>query len=355
MTKKHLATALLALALTSVCNAQYRISGNVPGLQDGTMYLEIKGKVTDSVKVEKGCFTIENRNVMEAPTYVHMRHSGNRWGCAFWMGNDNVDFTTANDIPVIKGSKTEDEYQEYCRTLEPVWNYGKQLKAQMKDNAKADSIMNIVKTRYQAMADSAFIVFAGKHPSSYITLNHIYNMRVMDKIPFKKLSRYVNMLTPGAFKGEQWQTLYELYEKDEVLEPGHPMPPFAMNDLYGKTVDLAAMKGKCVLLTLSRYGTKDYDADLMMRKRLYGKYAKKGLEMVDYAFNTDTVGVMKAPANMGLTWRFVTDFKDFDGPWLKEHAIDHITQNFLIDRNGIIVCRNLFGKELEKEIEKMFN
>jgi len=100
---------------------------------------------------------------------------------------------------------------------------------------------------------------------------------------------------------------------------------------------------------------KDYDADLPMRKQLYGKYAQKGLEMVDYAFNRDTVGVMKAPANMGLTWRFVTDFKDFDGPWLKEHAIDHITQNFLIDRNGIIVGRNLFGKDLEKEIEKMFN
>lgn len=355
MTKKHLATALLALASTSVCHAQYRISGNVPGLQDGTMYLEIMGKVADSAKVEKGCFTIESRNTIEAPTYVHIRHSCNCWGCAFWMGNDNVDFTTENDRPVVKGSKTEDEYKEYCRTLEPVWNYGKQLKAQLKDVAKTDSIMNIVNTRYKAMVDSAFTAFAVKHPSSYVTLNHIYNLRVMDKAPFKKLSRYVNMLTPGAFKGEQWRTFCELYEKDEALEPGHPMPPFAMNDLYGKTVDIAAMKGKCVLLTLSRYGVKDYDADLMMRKQLYGKYAKKGLEMVDYAFNTDTVGVMKAPANMGLTWRFVTDFKDFDGPWLKEHAIDHITQNFLIDRNGIIVGRNLFGKELEEEIEKMFN
>lgn len=347
--------ALLALASTNVCRAQYRICGNVPNLEDGTMYLEIRGKTADSAKVENGRFTIENKSAMEAPTYVHMRHSSNRWGCAFWMGNDNVDFTTVNDMPVVKGSKTQDEYGEYMQTMEPVWNYGRQLKEQTKDVTKYDSIMNIVETTYKALEDSTFMVFARKNPSSYITLNHIYNWRGLHKYPFKVYSEYAKVLTPGAFKGEQWRIFRETYEKDEALEPGHPMPPFAMNDLYGKTVDIAAMRGKYVLLTLSTYGVADYDADLLMRKQLYGKYSQKGLEMVDYSLSRDTVGVMKAPANMGLRWHFVTDLKGFDCPWLSEHAIDHITQNFLIDRNGIIIGRNLFGKDLEREIEKMFN
>ena len=69
----------------------------------------------------------------------------------------------------------------------------------------------------------------------------------------------------------------------------------------------------------------------------------------------ESVGVMKAPANMGLRWHFVTDLKGFYSPWLKEHGIDHITQNFLIDRNGMIIGRNLFGKDLEREINKLFN
>lgn len=343
------------MASAAIAHAQYRIYGHVPDLPDGTMYLEVTRGVKDSAKVEKCCFTIEGKTVLEAPTYVFMRHSSNRWQCAFWMGNDNIDFTTVNDMPVIKGSKTQDEYGEYQKVLDPVWDFGRQLKQKMSDVTKYDSIMNILNTVYQEKEDSAFMVFARKNPSSYISLNHIYNKRIMDKYPFERYSKMAKVLTPGAFKGKQWQTFCEHLAKDEALEPGHPMPAFAMNDLYGKSIDLATIKGKFVLFTISNYGIDDYNADLLLRKELYEKYSKQGLEMVDYSLSQDMIGVMKAPANMGLCWHFVTDLKGFGGPWLKEHAIDHITQNFLIDRNGTIIGRNLFGKDLEREIEKLFN
>ena len=343
------------MASVAIGHAQYKITGNVPDLPDGIMYLEIHGKKADSAKVENNRFTIVGKQALEAPEYVYMYHSNNNWRCFFWMGNDNIDFTTVNDLPVVKGSKTQDEYEEFQWTLGPVWDYGRGLKAQMSDVAKTDSIMGIVETVYKAKEDSAFVVFLRKNPSSYIALNHIYNKRGMDKIPFKEYNRYLDMLTPGAFKGRQWDVMRNWYEKDLALEPGHPMPAFAMNNLYGKCIDLAAMKGKYVLFTISNYGIADYDADLLLRKQLYDKYVEKGLEMVDYSLSQDRIGVMKAPANMGLRWHFVTDLKGFGGPWLGEHAIDHITQNFLIDRNGIIIGRNLFGEELEREIKKLFN
>lgn len=342
------------MASVAIAHAQYKIYGHVPDLPDGTMYLEVARGIKDSAKVENECFTIEGKTVLEAPTFVSMYHSTKNWGCAFWMGNDNIDFTTVNDMPVVKGSKTQDEYEEFQRTLEPVWNYGLQLKSQMKDIAKVDSILQIVETVYNEKEDSAFMVFARKNPSSYIALNHIYNKRVMDKYPFEKYSKMAEALTLEKFKGQQCSTFHELYEKDEALQPGHPMPPFAMNDLYGKSIDLAAMKGKYVLFTISSYGIDDYDVDLLLRKKLYEKYSRQGLDMVDYSLCSDIIGVMKAPANMGLRWHFVTDLKGFSGTWLGEHAIDHITQNFLIDRNGIIIGRNLFGKDLEREINKLF-
>lgn len=352
--KRHFILSLLAMASVAIAHAQYKINGNVPDLPDGTMYLEIRGKKVDSAKVERNCFTLVGKQELEAPEYVHMYHSNNNWRCFFWMGNDNIDFTTVNDMPVVKGSKTQDEYEEFQRTLEPVWNYGLQLKSQMKDIAKADSIMQIVETVYKEKEDSAFMVFARQNPSSYIALNHIYNKRAMDKYPFEKYSKMAEALTLDKFKGKQWRTFREMYEKDEALEPGHPMPAFEMNDLYGKSIDLAALKGKYVLFTISNYGIDDYNADLLLRKELYEKYSNQGLEMVDYSLSQDIIGVMKAPANMGLRWHFVTDLKGFSGSWLGEHAIDHITQNFLIDRNGTIVGRNLFGKDLEREINKLF-
>ena len=106
----------------------------------------------------------------------------------------------------------------------------------MKDIAKADSIMQIVETVYNEREDSAFMVFARKNPSSYIALNHIYNKRGMDKYPFERYSKMAEALTLDKFKGKQWRTFHEMYEKDEALEPGHPMPAFAMNDRNGTIV-----------------------------------------------------------------------------------------------------------------------
>lgn len=335
-------------------NAQYVINGHVDDIPDGYMKLHLGQGREDSTKVTNGCFTFKG-SYLEAPEYVMMRHTNYNWGCAFWLGNDTVDFTTVNDMPVVKGSKTEDEYKEFRRTLQPVWDSCMELKKQMdKDVSKYDSLMQIVNTTYKAAEDSAFADFVRRYPSSQVALNNIFNMRGMDKVPYSKYSKFLAMLTPGAFKGRQWKEMCEYAEKDLALEPGHLFPEFAMDDVYGKRISTADFKGKYVLLTLSNYGVKDYDADLQRRKMLYEKYHSKGLEMIDYSLSRDLVNVIKAPANMGLRWHFVTDYKSFDCPWLKEHAIDHITQNFLIAPDGMIIGRNLFGEELETEINNIF-
>ena len=335
--------------------AQYVINGHVDNIPDGYMKLHLGAGKQDSTKVTNGCFTFKGA-YLEAPEYVMMRHANYNWGCAFWIGNDTVDFTTVDDMPVVKGSKTEDEYKEFRRTLQPVWNRGLELKKQMdKDVSKYDSIMQIVNTTYKAAEDSAFADFVRRYPSSQVALNNIFNMRGMDKEPYSKYSKFLAMLTPGAFKGRQWKAMCEYAEKDLALEPGHAFPGFAMDDVYGKRISVEDFKGKYVLLTLSNYGVKDYDADLQRRKMLYEKYHSKGLEMIDYSLSSDLVNVIKAPANMGLRWHFVTDFKSFDSPWLKAHAIDHITRNFLISPEGVIIANDLFGTELEIEINNIFN
>lgn len=355
MNKRLLSTAVIAIVSMTACFAQYRIYGHVPNLEDGVMYLEYSGKDMDSARVEKGCFTIENKNGLEGANYVFMHHSSKRWQCAFWMGNDNIDFTTVDDMPVIKGSQTQDEYDIYRKTLEPVWNYGRELKKQMDDVTKYDSLMNIVNTTYKAMEDSVFMTFLKKYPKSYISLNHVYNMRTRDKYPYKKYIKFFNELDTIAFKGKQWRTLVDVRDRDYALEPGQPMPTFEMPDLYGKNINLVDFKGKYVFFTVSSYGVGDYNSDLKLRKKLYEKYTSKGLDMVDYMLNKDIIDVIKGPANMGLRWHFVTDLKGFEGKWIGDHEIDHITQNFLIDPKGVIIGRNLFGEDLEREINNIFD
>lgn len=259
------------------------------------------------------------------------------------------------DIDII-GSKTNDEYHEYCRVMEPVWTEGRKALGDMKKQASlSEKERQQIENAYHAKEDSVFMTFARRFPASYITLNHIYNKRGIDKYPFSVYSEMAKVFTPGAFEGDQWNTFMTLYNKDLALEPGHEFPSFSMNDVYGKQISLSDFKGKkYVLFTISSYGVSDYNADLKLRRELYGKYREKGLEMIDYLLAGDMINVLKPAANYDLKWHFVTDMKSWDNPWLKEHAIDHITQNFLIDKNGVIIAKNIFGDGLKREIDKLF-
>lgn len=334
--------------------AQYTIHAETEGLKDGMVYLEYRGQKQDSAVVAGGKLEIASPRHIEGVEYVHLTNNID-WGMAFWMGNDNVEITVKGKDCTIKGSKAQDDYDTYVSFMTPIWNEGRAISAQMtNDVAKYDSLQQIIDNKYKPREDSVFLEFARQHPASYITLNHIYNWRVMSKYPYERYKKGVDLLTPGAFEGEQWRVFQHLMACDLSMAPGHPFPALTLADVYGKPIDVQAFKGKYLLLTISSYGLSDYDTDLNLRRELYDKYHAQGLEMVDYQLCSDTIALMKAPANLGLRWHFVSDFKSWDNPWLKEHEIDHITQNFLIDPQGNIMARQLFAEDLRREIEKIF-
>lgn len=353
--KKYLFASALSLASLCAC-AQYKVTGRIEGLAEGMVYLQVHGKNADSTMVKDGCFQMAGKASLEAPTYVVMSDNKS-WMTAFWMGNDTVEVTgKVNEAAVVKGSPVEDEYQEYTRWMTPIWDEGRKLVAEIKEDASnGDSLIYQLDSVYRHKEDSVFMIFARKHPASYITLNHIYNWRVLNKYSFQRYSEYAKVLDAEAFKGEQWETFRQLYSHDHALQPGQPMPAFCMDDVYGKKIDLAQMKGKCLLFTISNYGVTDYMQDLALRRELYDKYRDQGLEMVDYVLSNDLLNIIKVAANYDAKWRFVTDLKGWNGPWLKDHSIDHITQNWLIGRDGTIVSRDLYGDNLRSEISKMFN
>ena len=352
---KILFTTALAASMALSAHAQYKITAHLDSIPDGVAYLQICGENVDSATVKDGNFVIVGKKPLKGVKYASITDN-KTWGMALWLGNENVTLKSnpsKRDIDII-GGKTQDEYEEYRRVMAPIWDEGRKA---LDDASKqtSEEERQRIEDSYHDKEDSVFMTFARRFPASYITVNHIYNKRVMDKYPFSKYSEMAKVFTPGAFEGEQWDTFMKIYNHDLELEPGRPFPAFSMNDVYGKNIDLADFKGKkVVLFTISNYVAPNYKDDFAVRRELYSKYRSKGLEMVDYSLAQEMVDVLKAVANYDLKWRFVTDLKGWRNPWLGAHEIDHITQNFLIDKNGVIIAKNVFGDDLKREIEKLF-
>lgn len=363
-TKKILFTALLMLAFVPMTSkAQYTITGYAEGLPDGLMYVERQGQKVDSTAIDKGSFIIKGMP-LDAPDYCNLMSKDHKFAYHLWIDNgDDIKLTAkmSNGEIHITGAKVEDEYQLYKKYMQPMWNKEQALKnkamAVLKQGHRDqyDALEAEFETKLKVEEDNLFMEFAKQYPSSYICLNHVYNCRGWSKYEFPRYDAMYKLLTPNAFKGRQWNAFMEIYNKDKNLQPGCNMPDISLSDVFGVTVSLSKYRGKYVLFTIGSAPLADYKAMLPIKEELYKKYGSAKLEIVDMMVEKDKDALLKVMANNNVAWTLLSDYKSWHSPILTMLGIDHICQNFLIDPQGKIIARNIFGNDLKDKVETMLH
>jgi hypothetical protein len=348
---------LLMLFAPVASKAQYTISGSVSGLSDGIIYIE-HGKNIDSAMVSDGAFVIKGAP-LDAPNYFTVFTKDTQFGMRLWIDNgDDIKLVgKKGEETQVSGSKVEEEYQLYIKHMQPMWDKERAFVKRAKEALKAghqDQYAAMEKefdTKIKVEEDSLFIEFAKAHPSSYISLNHIYNCRGLNKYYFPRYNAMLQCLDTTAFKGYQWDVLRQQYNKDKSMQPGEMMPDFTMPDVSGTPVSLSQYRGKYVLLTVGSSLLEDYKEMLPKKKELYKAYSPKKLEIVDILLDTSKDAPLKVMTNNDVMWTLLSDGKAWNSPVLEILGVDNICQNYLIDPQGKIVARNIFGNEMEKQVE----
>lgn len=132
---------------------------------------------------------------------------------------------------------------------------------------------------------------------------------------------------------------------------------FALPDVKGKKISTKT------IISGNRYTFIDFWASWCLPCRmqakalvpLYARYRTKGLGVIGVSLDTDAAAWKKAIEKDGYTWTNLADLKGFDSPVTKKYQIKAIPRNFLIDNKGVIVARDLHGKELEAKLMELFN
>lgn len=354
MIKKIMLAILTALPLAA--QAQSTIKGNIEGLKSAKIYLSIRGENVDSSLVDNGQFTL--KGTCPDVTYCLLQTDDGRWKYQFWLGpNDQVSITAKGNTGEILGAPEEDLYQLYCQAMNDIWNEEKAALAEADkaldagDQAGYDERRKYFETTLRLKEDSVFIAFAKQHPDAYAVMNHIYNCRVMEKYDYPRYYAMFQLLDKNAFKGQQWDTLLRLIETDRKTQPGNPFPATELTDVYDTKVSTANYKGKYLLVVFGQAVFKDYQAALPVMKELYNKYQSKGYEQLDIVFADNKESVIKIVSQNDIPWTVASDWKNWHTPLVRELGIDHLCQNFLLDKNGNIIARNVWGDDLRKAVE----
>lgn len=93
--------------------------------------------------------------------------------------------------------------------------------------------------------------------------------------------------------------------------------------------------------------------DLPNLKSIYGKYKNKGFEILGVSADSKKEALVNGINKFSISWENVSDYK---GDKNKASVIYNITEyptNYLINKDGIIIAKDIKGKELEKVLNEL--
>ncbi len=137
---------------------------------------------------------------------------------------------------------------------------------------------------------------------------------------------------------------------------GKRFTDFRMFTPDGKETALSdyAGKGKYVLIDFWASWCGPCRREMPHLLEAYKKYKDKGFEIVGVSFDSDRESWFRGLKDLNMPWPQMSDVKAWDSEAVALYAISGIPHTVLLDKDGIIIAKDLRGKALEEKLKQIF-
>ncbi len=373
--KKMLFYMAAALLLSACHSSTVKISGRFVGSNAKTVYLE---QVTpyvqtaiDSVELDaNGDYSLRVHDVDEQPSLYNILYDGERIPL-FLAGGDRLKVGSIGSVArnyTVEGSEESELlrefYQSYVGGVQGLDGILKQLdRAELTDDDRR-AVMREYTTAYHQLKREQLKFIISNKPS-LAAVYALYQRLPGETALFNGASDVVYYREVAEAVAERYpsspyvQTLRREIERLESLfdlaanitEASYP--EIELPDMYGKRVKLSSLSGKVILLEFWSAEAGNSNARNADLKRLYDRLAPRGFEVYQVAVDTNKPVWINTVQQQALPWISVSDLRGGASTAARTYNIQKLPTNFLIDREGRIVAKDLNGDELARRVESL--
>ena len=360
---KRFSYLLTLIVLFNACtkNDKATVTGTVKNLGDGEIYMIKSGndKIIDTIKVNNNQFSHELK--VTEPT-VYMINFGANQQPAFVIIEQgtttiNYEMNVLNSLQV-KGGKEQEVYNAFINECRMDFNsmdsLGKIAESNMENQALiADlqkaffKIDSVVKVKQK--------IFVEQHPksiaSAFLAVNYLSQNpeKTFDEV--NKIYTTLDKSIQETYYGKQ---LAEMVTQLQSTALSQVAPDFTLNDVNDQPVSLSSFKGKITLIAFWASWCGPCRQENPNVVAAYNQFHSKGFEILGVSLDDNKSNWQQAIKKDHLTWTHVSDLEGWDSKAAKLYGVQSIPTNFLLDKEGKIIARDLRGADLANKLQELF-
>jgi len=312
---------------------------------------------------ESKVFPIVFKGRVDVPELLYLRISGSNALIPVFIENAEIKvFADFNDpsLTKVEGSLVHKELEAYTSGLSSIGSEKESLLKEYraaekaKDTKKADEIVLKYETIERAELDynRNFVL---QNKASFVT-PYIIRRSMFNSIELEELKSIIATLDKNLAQSE---FIIDMNAKIAILEKvavGQKFTDIVLPGADGQEMKLCSFVGENIVLIdfwASWCGPCRRENPNVVK--LYQDYHAKGFDIVGVSLDTDEKGWKTAIESDNLTWHHMSDLQGWKSKAAGLYGVNGIPHTVLLDRDGIIIAKDVRGDELRALVAKLLD